>query len=221
MSDLQDAAYGSARPVVVEPARDPAAESPLSEAQFALLRQAAAARRPIRNAAKTARVSAITIFIVGVSALPFTLVLFDPFTLLVVAGVCAIGVLEWIGAGKMRRGEVSAAAFLGRNQLIFLALIIVYCVGQMIQLSSSDVGAMLGAGDASDAAALGQAGIDVQGLTGLVQAGMYLVYGLVILLSVGFQGGLALYYFTRKSRLQALARHEPAWIRRLFSEVGV
>jgi hypothetical protein len=41
----------------------------------------------------------------------------------------------------------------------------------------------------------------------------------VILLSAGFQGGLAVYYFTRKKHLEALQRSTPAWVQRLFAEL--
>ena len=50
----------------------------------------------------------------------------------------------------------------------------------------------------------------------------YLVYGfysLLIVVSVGFQGGLALYYFSRRKHVEAFNRETPAWVRRVLAEV--
>ena len=50
---------------------------------------------------------------------------------------------------------------------------------------------------------------------------VYGLYSLVILASVVGQGGLALYYFTRRRHIEAFNRQTPAWIRRLFTEMQV
>ena len=47
---------------------------------------------------------------------------------------------------------------------------------------------------------------------------IYGFYGLVIVASILSQGGLALYYFTRRRRLEAFTRETPEWVRRLFIE---
>ena len=43
------------------------------------------------------------------------------------------------------------------------------------------------------------------------------LYGSVIVLSVIFQGGNAIYYFTRRSTIEAYVSETPAWIRDLQS----
>ena len=46
---------------------------------------------------------------------------------------------------------------------------------------------------------------------------MLALYGSVIALSVIFQGGNALYYFTRRKHVEAYVAETPAWIRDLQS----
>ena len=48
----------------------------------------------------------------------------------------------------------------------------------------------------------------------------YGVYGLVILVSVAAQGGLALYYYTRRRHLADFADFTPPWIQRLIAELA-
>ena len=124
---------------VPESARNPAAEpaSPLDESHFQFLRHVTERRRPIRNAARTARASAITILVIGAGSTP--LLLFSPSCqgLLVVAGIWVIGVREYIGSQRMRQGLPSAAVFLGRNQLAFITLIVAYCLIQMLTFSGA------------------------------------------------------------------------------------
>jgi hypothetical protein len=49
----------------------------------------------------------------------------------------------------------------------------------------------------------------------------YGFYGLIILLSIAFQGGMAFYYFTRKKTIDAFNEHTAPWVRRIFTETGL
>ncbi len=204
------------------PPRGLAAESasPLTEAHFRLLRQAAETRRPIRSAARTARSSAITILVVGAIGIP--ILIFSPswLGLLVVAGICTVGVIEYIGSRRMRRADPSAAAFLACNQFAFMTLIVAYCVIQMLTFSPAKSRAALISPDVEEL--LSQAGYGQEASRQLDVWAPIVTYGFysfVIVLSVGFQGGLALYYLTRRRHLQALQRSTPEWIARLFREL--
>jgi hypothetical protein len=48
----------------------------------------------------------------------------------------------------------------------------------------------------------------------------YGFYSLIIALSVCLQGGMALYYFTRRRHVESFNRGTPPWIRRLFIDIG-
>jgi hypothetical protein len=203
-------------PPTARPLSQPA-DPPLSDAHYSELRDATAALRPVRRAAATARFSANTILIVAIVALPFAVLSLDPFHILVAAGVCAIGVCEFVGAGQMARGEPAAASFLGRNQLLLLGLIIVYCVVRIVSVASTDISELPGTKELGSA--LGQLQGTSQDTSALLESWVrgtaYLIYALVILLSAAFQGGLAAYYFTRKRPLES-ARDVRPWVRRVI-----
>jgi len=196
----------SARPAVavVEPA------SPLSESDFLLLRQVVAARRPVRQAARVAHISAVTILAVGVLSLPCLLWVPGWLNMGIVFGICVIGLLEYSGAARMRQGVPEAAGMLALNQLALLGLIVIYCLLQMLSFSSEEVTSSL-SGMGADIERMAQS------LAPLVTYGMY---SLIIVLSAFFQGGLAVYYFSRRRHLEAARRSTPAWVGRVLTEVG-
>lgn len=215
------------RPYLSMPAARPLgsgqAPCPLTETHLRLLRQVMAARQPVRNAVRTARGSAITILVIGIAGIPIAVLYPSWLGTVVVAGICTIGVLERIGATRLRAGEPAAATFLGRNQLAFLSLIVAYCLIQMLTFSPAQ------ARSALDSAELQQAWSQMpelrQQLDGLIDSfaplATYGFYSLVIVVSIAAQGGLAIYYFTRRRHLEALQRSTPAWVQQLFRELNV
>lgn len=204
----------------VPPAAPPA---PLTEDDFALLRRAVVCRRPVRNAARTARFSALTILVIGVAGIPLAVLSPSWLGTVMVAGICAIGAVEYVGARRMQRGLISAAGLLGTNQLVFMGLIVAYCVTQMLTFSAAATESSLLPADVRSQLSQLQGGdleLDRQ-LRVWAPLAAYGFYSLVILLSLCFQGGLAVYYFTRKRHLRAFEAATPAWVQRLFGELGV
>jgi hypothetical protein len=197
--------------------------APLSEADFAVLRQALAARRPARRAARTAHASAVTTLVIGAIGLPLVVIWPSWVGALAVAAIFAIGSIEYVGAGRMRKGLPAAATLLGRNQLAFLTLIVAYCISQMVSFARLESrGGLLSPDVRAELAQLPGLEHDLeQQLRAWAPIATYGSYSLIILLSFCFQGGLALYYFTRKRRLEAVQRGTPAWIQRLFDELDV
>ncbi len=194
-------------------------DSPLSESHFLLLRQVVVAHRPVRNAVRVARTSAISILAVGVLSLPCLMIVPGWLNMGVVFGICVIGIIEYSGAVKMRQGLPEAAGMLGTNQLALLGLIVIYCLLQMISFSSDAALSAVLQGRSSELSDLGVA-IE-QTFRSLAPLVVYTLYSLVIVLSAIFQGGLAVYYFSRRRYLEAAQRETPAWIRRVLTEVGV
>jgi hypothetical protein len=211
---------------VLEPpvaAAESAGPSPLAESDYLVIRRALVAHRPIRNAARVARSSALVTLVIACAGLLGLVVAPSLLGLGVVAAVGAVGVVEYAGYLRLRRAMPAGAALLGKNQLALLGVIALYAVVQMATFSpdaakeaalSPEVRAQL-AGMPSMAAAIDR---DIERLAPLL---VYGFYSLVILASVGFQGGLALYYFTRVRRVAAFHRTTPPWVRRLFVEIGL
>ena len=200
----------------------PARQAPLEETDFLLIRQAAFRRKAVKNAARTASASAATTLVIVFAAVP--LLIFWPSWsgVMVVAGLSVIGAVEFRFSRRMRRADPAAARVLGFNQLALLGLIALYCVIQMALFSPEQ------AKDAAFSPEVRSQLASVPGMEqdiyGLIERWaplmIYGFYGLIIVLSVFFQGGMALYYFTRKHHLEAFNKQTPPWIRRLFIETG-
>ena len=207
----------------VVPARSACAAPPLEEAHFAAIRQAVVDRRAIRRACRTALSSSVVTLLIGASSLPFVVIWPSLSGLFIVAGICTIGIMEFLGYQRLRRADPAAARSLALNQLAFLGLIIIYCLGQMIAFSPDDAKA---AALSPEARAQLNAMPSMAGaIDGQIERWAPLLtygfYSLVILLSAASQGGMALYYYTRRRHIEAFNRKTPPWIRRLLVEAGV
>jgi len=202
------------------PAAPPSPASPLDESQFALVQEAAQNYKPIKKATRTALGSAITTLVIGVSAVPLALIWPSFSGALITAGLCVIGVVEFMGYRKLRQADPAAARWLGTNQLAFLGLIAFYCLLQMLTFSSAD--AKAAALSPEFRAQLNAAPDMTREIDNIIEQWAPLVtygfYSLVLVLSVLFQGGLAWYYFTRRKFLEAFQRQTPPWVRRLMVE---
>lgn len=195
----------------------PAPSGPLNEQHFALIRQASARRKVATKAARVAMNSCIVTLFLGISAVPLVLIWPSWTAGAAAAGLCVIGVVEYKGGRRMRQADPTAARILGINQLAFMGLIILYCLVQMLSFSPS---AALSAEVRSQLADLPNLQASVSDIDHLAMLVTYGFYGLVIVASVLSQGGLAVYYFTRRSPLEAYNRQTPPWIRRLLTETS-
>lgn len=195
------------------PTPPPAPPGPLSEQHFALIRQASASRKAATKAARVALNSSIVTLFLGIATVPLICWYPSWIAAVMAVGLCVIGVVEYMGCRRMRQADPSAARILGINQLAFAGLITLYCLVQMFS-PSAGLASVLG-----DLSSLQTSGGNID--TGrLAMLATYGFFGLVIVASVLSQGGLAIYYFTRRSPLEAYNRQTPAWIRRLLSETS-
>ena len=117
---------------------------------------------------------------------------------------------EFRGRKRLLNFDPSGATLLGWNQLGLLAMIIVYCL-RMLSGSSAEAASALSSQmkSTSERELLSMAG-DLEGLYKTVTLAMY---GGVIVLSLIFQGGNALYYFTRRRHVEDFIAKTPQWVR--------
>jgi hypothetical protein len=200
------------------PTTAPAQTGPLGEADLLLIRQAGERLVAIKKAARTASISAGVTLAIGICSLPFVVLSPSWDGALIAVGVCVVGLVERRGARRLRQADPSAARLLGRNQLAFLALIILYCAVQMIAFARGGTAFLLSPETRSAAADVPDIAKQLDSLMapGFLPLLVYGFYGLVIVLSIFSQGGLALYYFTRRKRLEAFNRDTPDWVRGLL-----
>ncbi len=207
--------------VTARPAGTDDGLGPLREEHYRALRAAIGTRRPIQRAARTARGSALTILLISGLGAVVSLIWPSWIGWVMVAGIAVIGAVEYIGAGGVRRGEPGAAVLLATNQLAFVLLISAYCVYQMVTAAHSggDFG-LISPELRAELAPLQGAGVNIeQQLSAWAPVIAYGFYTLVIVVSALAQGGLALYYLTRRRYLAEFAEDTPSWIQRLLAEV--
>ena len=181
--------------------------SPLTEADFLAVRVAEQQHRAIKRAARIAAFSAVSTL--GFAAIGVLITIFDfsLWSLIITVGLAVIGSVEFRGHQRLLRAEPAACRTLALNQLAFLALITVYCVAQMLTFSAS-----------ADLPTEYRQLLDAQMMQNLPKL-VCGFYALVIVGSLAFQGGLALYYHTRRRRVEAFVRETPDWVRRQLLEL--
>lgn len=162
----------------------------------------------LRRVLKVARANGWCVTIVaGLSAL-VSLAFGD----LVGAGIGVLvsvgGVLELRGHRQLQQGDPDGMTRLVRSQLWMLGVIWAYAI---TRLASFDVTTVIGAVTPDMRSALDQAGVDLNAILPLVRLTFYLLYGSLIVVTLIYQGGLALYYRRRTAVVKAVlaARRHP------------
>ncbi|MCS7469212.1 hypothetical protein NZK35_21385 [Stieleria sp. ICT_E10.1] len=189
-----------------EPIASPSG-GPLNEDHYRELLAATNLIKPIRRAARVAAFNGWTVGFIAALSFPFAFFALDG--LAITVGLSAVCFLELWGRRKLLKLDPSATTWLGWNQVGFLALIVAYCLWMLL-------------GEAPDISANPELsrllGSDGQQL---YQALNLTVYGGVIVLSVIFQGGNAIYYFTRRRYLMAYQQQTSPWVREFFKIMSV
>ena len=186
------------------------ADNPLSVSHR---RELAAARDRAKTIRKAARVAAFNGWTTAAAAIFSAMFLvFDrsATSIAITVGLSVIAYNEFRGRKRLLNFDPSAATMLGWNQLGLLAMIIVYCLW-MLSGSSADAASALSSQMESNTERelLSMAG----DLEGLYKTATLAMYGGVIALSVLFQGGNALYYFTRRRHVEEFIAETPQWVR--------
>jgi len=200
----------------------PLPRSPLDESHFLMVRRAKRARVVVQRAARTAAWDAGITLTIGLLGLLLCVAWWSWLGMLVTAGISVIGVVGLLAWTRLKDAEPGAARVLALNQLAFMALIVFYCGIQMLSASpEAATSALLTPELMSQLRDM--PGMDQAMLTEIARSGPALLYGfysLVILLSVLAQGGMALYYVSRRRHLETYRRETPEWVRRLLAETG-
>jgi len=186
----------------------PPVDGPLTADHRSELAAARDRSKVIRKAARVAGFNGWTT--AAIAALSAAFLVFDHsvIALLMTAALSVVAFNEFRGRSQLLNFEPGAAALLGWNQLGLLAAIVVYCLWMLY-------GAASGASELSAALEgyneLGS--FDVSEVEKLYHTASIGAYGGAIVLSVIFQGGNALYYFTRRRHLDGFLLETPEWVR--------
>jgi hypothetical protein len=117
-----------------------------------------------------------------------------------------VALVELRGAARLRRFDAGAARILGFNQMALAALLIAYAVFRIYSV-------LTGPGEyAAYAASDPQLGQMLGPIEDLYRTIGLAVYATVIAVAVFFQGGMAVYYFSRAGHVRDYLRRTPAWV---------
>lgn len=196
----------------------PPTDGPLDQTQARALAAAAARTKPIRTAARVASFNGWTMTLMAVLSAPFAL--FDPTGFVVFAGLAIVAFNEFRGRKRLLAFDPGATTMLGWNQLGLLMVVTAYCLWALYSnlLGSNTLEAQLKASPELGTA-FGSLG-DVEGFDGLYRQLVVALYGSVIVLSAIFQGGNAIYYFTRRKIVEDYVRETPQWVRDIQRAAG-
>lgn len=170
------------------------------------LQNAKRGMRKIRRAISTATFDGGTLVVFGL--MTFILGMGDVVSVVLGAGLMAIGAIELYAARRLKRLEPPAIGFLFWNQIALGSLLMIYAIWRVFDTLHNPANSAL----ATEAAAAGLNAGDLQGLAGLDQSISLLVYSSLMAVAVFGQGGLALFYFTRRKHLRAYLAETPPWI---------
>jgi hypothetical protein len=181
----------------------PAPHSPqITPENFRELENARHGLRKIRRAVSAARFEGFTVAIFG--GLTVLLGITSITDILLGLVLAAIGVIEIMGAGQLRRLDPRAIRVLTFNQLTFATLILLYALWNLHSEIAHPVGDV---GDA-DAKLLGQVDPSVLSVTHEI---MLLVY-VSFIGAAAFEAGMAAYFHSRGAHLRQYLAQTPEWI---------
>ncbi len=170
------------------------------------------AERGVRRAATVAFASAMTEIVIGALGVVISLVWFSLPGLFVTTAITVVGFVELTGSRRMRRADPSAPRMLAVNQVALFLAIALYCAVQMTLASTSEAARMPVTDELlkrvmpDDPEFRQPFEQNLRGLLGnasLADAAR-IFYGIVVVLSIAFQGGMAWYYFTRRRVVEQL-----------------
>jgi hypothetical protein len=158
---------------------------------------------------------------------------FDGLSVLILSGLCTLGAIalgawgsigtgllitaagwsEWHGAKLLQRGRARGIGWLVRSQLYLLSIILLYVIGKMTSFDLDPENVRLHIQQMNPLFAqftgrtiqeyLEDVGLTVQDVPRLARTFFYAAFGTVALVTLIYQGGLALYYRRRTEAVYA------------------
>jgi len=184
---------------------------PLTAADQEVLRRTAELHRRLNRAAAVARNNALGYVLFGVLSVLFALFGPDVAGLAIGAVLSAVGVGQLRAAARLQRADPGAPRVLARNELVLMGGILVYCLLQLtlLRASGDELKKQVGGDDGL--------GVDVGELFDFFNTAVYCTFAVVTLL---YQGGLALFFSRRGPMVERYLAEAPAWARTTVESLG-
>jgi len=161
------------------------------------------AQKALKRVLTVSRFNGWSVIIVAGLGILLTLVLGDLLGTCIGLLVGTAGWMEVRGGRKIGRRDIDGMKLLVRSQMLLLIVILIYCV---TRLCSFDADTAMGNMTPDMAASLKEVGLERGDILSMVRTAFFTTYVTVAVVTVFYQGGMALYY-RRKSALvtEALA----------------
>jgi hypothetical protein len=136
---------------------------------------------------------------------------FDWVSIVISAGLLLLGINEIRARKLMLRFDLRGPVRLGWNQLGLLALISAYCVWMILWAVREPTMISDYIAESPELSKLVTDLQEIRGMDNMVQQGIILIYAAVIGATLLFQGGNAIYYFTRGRLLRIYIKEAPSY----------
>ena len=208
--------FSEHEPPAPAPVAHPGATNPLSDAHLEQIRLASKRAKPIEKAVRYAHFSGWATLLAGVLSLPFALGN-TPMLIFTVA-LAGIGTRELTLKRSLKALKPWAPRKLAINQLILGSTLIIYAIFMLVSAPKQTM-----IESAMDADPMMQSTPELAGMMDdlivFEQMATALIYVGMIVLAVLFQGGTALYYSRKSSKLKKFHKHTPDWVVRVYQTV--
>lgn len=111
----------------------------------------------------------------------------------------AAGVIELNGVNRLRQGSLSGLSWIVRSQIVLLLTVLTYAVLRATSFDAAAVASLINAETRAEFAALGLREDQILPMLEKSYVGLYVTVGLI---SVVYQGGMALYYHRRREAIR-------------------
>lgn len=200
-----------------EPVNSAAQEhQPLSESDFDQIRLGARRAKSIEKVVRYASFSGWTTLLAGGLSLPFSLG--NPPMIIFSLAIAGIGTRELTLRRSLKVLDPKAPAKLAINQLMLGGALMIYAI---YMLAATPGQTMIES--AMEADPMIQSTPELAGmmddLVVFEQMATALIYVAMIFIAFIFQGGTALYYFLKGSKLRKMRQNTPDWVLRVYQTV--
>ena len=184
--------------------------TPMSPEDRAWLPRAAELYRPIARAAKLGMGNGMGYVVFGGLSLAFALASWDVIGLILGAVLLGAGLYERTQCRRLLHADTAAPLRLACGELVLLGAIALYAAGGLTapgpsELLRQQLGGTQGLG------------IDVQKIADSVSAVWYTT---IIAISLFYQGGMALYFRSRRSDVTRYLEEVPVWARKVVESMA-
>ncbi|QDV07926.1 hypothetical protein Poly30_34610 [Planctomycetes bacterium Poly30] len=179
-------------------------KSPLSPDETRVLQQGAALKKPLARAAAIGRANGLGYVVFGALTTVMAAPGLDWIHLAEGALVTVVGVLQRREAPKLERGSPQAASDMSRNEFWLMIGLAIYCLARLFVLTPETTALSL------DPRLARASGGDLDGLVDAVHG---ILFGSLLLVTLLYQGGMALYFRRRIPAAERYQRETPDWAR--------